>query len=216
MEHQIGIHLNLPEDITQKIFALQKKLKLGYEGQHETIPHITMHLAKFPKKNFKKLLNFLNNLNIKPFEIKIFKVSNEFNKMHKNYFLDLEIVNDKILYNFHKKIVLMVDKMRNKQIRQKDLQRIKNGKFSRQEILMIKKHGYVRVMKYFVPHITLGEINPDSQVKDKINIIKKELAKLKNKTFTVDSFTIGSFVWDNKKNQFIDKLAQYHTIKLKQ
>ncbi len=210
-EYLVGIHLNLPRDIEKKI-SVHKKDRLFYPGNYKTLPHITLYIARFKKQKFGKLYEELSIKNFQSFKIKLGLVKSIYR--HKEFFLYLNIFKTKPIIDFHQKVVMISNKLRGDLIRRKDLLRVKEGLYSDKEVEQIKKYGYLRVLKYFEPHITLGIVGTGIDLEKLKNRLKINYHSIINKSFRVNYFTIGLYLYDYDKEDFDRKYTIEKKIKL--
>jgi len=73
MEYIIGVYINLPKEAAAAVTAAKKILSTKSHGyyKYNQPPHISLHIAKFPKRCFFKLNQALNNVSFKPFTVVI-------------------------------------------------------------------------------------------------------------------------------------------------
>jgi len=198
-----AVSIVLPQWLVDKIQRIKKESGLEYAGNYNFEPHVTLHLVKINKKDFKALVDGLKLLIKHELVIRIGGLQIE--EHNGNLFLSLKILKSVKLMNLHKRIVEQTNKWRGSLIREKDLARIKAGVYNKQETGHIRKYGYLRTMDFFKPHITLGEIANDSAAVDKIGQFKKDLMGLRGKSFKVESLVVGIYDFDIKKNCYINK-----------
>lgn len=176
----------------------------GYLSQYfgskfdHLVPHVTFSLTPLPKKNFvslkKEFEQYLKREIKKPFPVKFSNLKLEANK---NFFY-LPVFGSQIK-KIHRDIVKLFNQYREGCLREKDLERVKNGEYSAKEANHIKKYGYLRTMGHFHPHITIGDVNTEKPNMVKIKReLKKMLAGVVNQTLLVDNIH-AVFYRDAKK-----------------
>jgi len=209
MENIIGIHLNISKDISSIIDYAKKKIHLEYTSNYNYEPHITLYLAKFPKNKFNTLIKTIALIKIEPFVIELGKFKTNHNNKNKQIFFYINLKKSKELYKLHKKILQTANHLRGNALRIKDQERIKLGKYSKLETQYIKKYGYLRVLRFYKPHITLGATPAASK---KIMPIKKYLNKkleiINGKTCNVNVITVGLYTLDTKHGRYLKTISK--------
>ncbi|MGD8744472.1 MAG: 2'-5' RNA ligase family protein [Candidatus Woesebacteria bacterium] len=155
-----------------KEIAKAKKYLKKYDNRYDLPPHLTYAISPFPEKNLKKVEKESDKYfkNLKSFSFKIGKL--EFDE-RKNFFY-LPIKSKKVM-RIHKDMLELLNKYREGYIREKDLERIEKGLLNPEEIKLIKKYGYFRVLDNFIPHLTIGNVEAK---KEEIVNIKNELIEI--------------------------------------
>lgn len=188
----LGVHCLLPKKFSSKISALKKKCDFLAPSPFD--PHITLYLSKFPKNNFEKAVVGVRERNERKFFLRARRIKVENSGIKGFCFLDLR--KSSPLMKIHKEVVFSLNRLRNKQIRSKDVKRIKLGKYSKAEIRNIQKYGYARVLKFFQPHITLGEVSIQN---DKL---EKHFKPLFGQKFEIKQLVVGLYEYDTVKDKY--------------
>ncbi|HLD03965.1 MAG TPA: DUF1045 domain-containing protein [Candidatus Dojkabacteria bacterium] len=183
-------------------------MKDKYGSSYRNIPHISYVFSPIPEFNIpavkKVLIDYFTNIH--KFKLKIGPVL--LNKKKKFFYLK---VNHPQVINVHNELTLLINKYRNNYFREKDLERMKNNYYSAEELKMLKRFGYARVYKTFDPHISLGDLEKNSEnvILDEIlKQLQSKLHPLVNKNYLVETAVVvyyqdsswnseGKFIWKN-------------------
>ena len=202
MEIIVTINIAIPARLSRKILKLIDSAGISYSNYTST-PHITLHLASFPEKNYISLYKDLRSISIAPLTLKLISVGITENKARNNSFISLKTNQTKALYSLHKQIVHIVNKHREGLIRKKDLLRIKKGTYSKKGISYIKRFGYARILDYFQPHISIGECSKDNKNLDEFKgTLNNFCAEIKNTKIPVLYINLSLYEYDNKKDKY--------------
>jgi len=171
----LNIVINPPKDIIK--LAMKTSKKLGGEfvlDCKDYFPHITLYMSEFPEKNLvkigKTLKNSLENC-------KSFKLIDTRKCGGKRGYVYATYMRDKNIASFQKKIVELLNPLRENLIRQKDLDRLQT--YTKAERENVKRYGYRLAGRLYNPHLTLTKF-PE----DKIIDIKK--IRIPDLSFTVN------------------------------
>ena len=115
--------------------------------------HLTVYHAEYPSKNKKALVGLLENFAMKQEPLKL-----TFNKFCEQWaWFGLDFNKTKEIYEAHKKLVNVLNPLREGHIREKYLEEIKNSiKYSKVQKKYISQYGYSQVMSEYHPHLTLN------------------------------------------------------------
>ncbi|MFZ5391144.1 MAG: 2'-5' RNA ligase family protein [Patescibacteria group bacterium] len=194
MENTLGIHINLPSQLVLSIKKAKDRVGLEYWGNYNFDPHITLYLSRFSRKNFSKLVSGLTNLSVRPFKLRISSVM--FAQEEGGVFCYLSVARSVNLLKLHKLVVNSANGLRENLLRQKDVFKIKKGYYNATQEGYIKKYGYLRVLKFFNPHVTLGQVANNEFDKKKFRDL---FIIFRNRIIEVNSLTVGLYSYDNKK-----------------
>jgi len=198
MEYILGVHIPIPPNQAKLIASVKSKNHIEYPGNYKYQPHITIYLCRFTKAKFKKLFKNLKTKNFKSFLLRIGKLEKQTN--NKNSFIYLSLVKNKSLILFHEYILKIANPLRGELIRSKDKIKIESGEYTNIQKRYLLKYGYYRVLKFFIPHITLGELTAND-IK-KLKHFKSDLNKLKGIEFRINYYIIGLYKYDTKKKDY--------------
>ncbi len=165
--------------------------------------HITLQLAKYPKSKhgFDNLVRDLRESHLTAPTVIFSGVKTMPNKIDGNQFFFLGIRKTVGLYNFHKAILKIIKPHQKGLIRKKDMQRLREGRFSKQEIQNLQTYGYSRVLRFFNPHITFGAM-PRTNIREQdkmIAILKKKLGAIAKSRFIPDHLIVGLYEYEPGK-----------------
>lgn len=202
MEKIVGIYIDIPKSVTKKVMAFGKGLGIPYSNYMSEL-HITLHLVRFPAKNFDKLVEHVATLSLKPFTLRMQPATVDYNRHKNNYFIALPVAKTASLYNLHKQIITVTDKYRDSLIRKKDQARIKAGQLSKEKTAYVKKYGYHRILKFYKPHITIGTCDKNLCARKDLQEKVKRLQKpLKGVKFKIDHLKVLLVDYDEKKDLY--------------
>jgi len=152
-ETVLTITLELPKDVCKMVKSLQKEY-VGVRAVDN--PHITLYLSKFPMRSFLKLGESLSEADLgKRFACTISSLSQQ-KKNNTHKFFAWHLKDDRRVKALHKQTLLIANSYRQDLIRNKDLQRIEAGHYTKNQITMLKRYGSTLVSSKFKAHITLG------------------------------------------------------------
>ncbi|MFH1457191.1 MAG: DUF1045 domain-containing protein [Patescibacteria group bacterium] len=216
IENLFGVYFNIPKQISNKIAQAQKDCNIYYSRNYIFTPHVTFYASKFTASAFEEFEQAIKECKLKPFKIKVGKVKSDQSLRKDNAFLYVDILKNRSLMDAHKVILKIANKLRGNLIRAKDTVRIKNNVYTAEETKYIKKYGFMRVLKFFRPHITLGELSTkEAQEKSLKKNLKARFSDLEGKEFEVKSIMISFQLYSNIKKTFLDRGSIIKEIKLK-
>ncbi len=198
-EYQIGIHIDLPEDVSYKVASLLKNIGINHPSG-ELDPHITLYYAKFNPNKFEALLHNLATKKLKSTKIVLGKVVCSNSAMN-NKFYSIKINNPEPLHILHKNVIEIANKLRGGLLREKDVIRRSNGELNSQEIEYLELYGSYRVLDNFHPHVTLGTLCENRKACD--SEVIKTFASLEGEVCVAREIVVGLFVYDNQNKILI-------------
>lgn len=175
-EFVLFIYIPLPVAHQKVIKKLRKELG------HDPIikqAHITLYMCRFERASYKLLIKSLYDTELNKFSVNIDRLTFTPSK-NGGKFCSIKI-KGKSLQKIHEQIVSIANPLRNNLIRSKELQRVKDDVYSKKEIELLYKYGYVEVMENYRPHITIGDnVSVNAQLKkssqSKVNQLDKTIA----------------------------------------
>ncbi len=217
IENLIGVHIPLPKKWVREIQQLSKRLNLPYESYYGLPPHITLHLARIEKNGFPRLVSSIAKLPVKPFTVRLTSLMCDTQSRRVPIFIAKKIYKSRALLHLHERIVLETNAVRGGLIRTKDLKRIQEGLYTKEEIAYIHKYGYLLVMKNYMPHISLGAIHGSvskTQQREIQKTIRQHADVLRGYTFSCEKIIVGLYPFDTKKQDFVKSRKIERTINL--
>lgn len=151
-----------PKDIFQKATSVSRRLKrkggLFVLDAKNYFPHITLYMTEFPLKNVLRIRKLLKQLTseIKPFSIK----SLNYRQIEDGY-IDVNYRRSKNIRELQKKIIALLNPLRERFIRKKDGARMRE--LSKAQQKNIKLYGYRSVGSEFYPHLTFTKLEKFDQ-----------------------------------------------------
>ena len=146
-----------PTEISKKAIGVSKKLKnkkglFVLDGKNY-FPHITLYMTEFPLKNMTKVRKLLKQFaaKTKPFEISSSKY-----RQNIDGYIDVDYKRSKNISELQKKIIKLLNPLREDQMRDKDKARI--SEMTKAEQKNLKLYGYRRVGDKFFPHLTFSKL----------------------------------------------------------
>lgn len=176
-----------PADISRKAINISKKLKKGgglFILDHKNyFPHITLYMAEFPIKNVPKIKKLLNEFTTetKPFQINSLKY-----RQDKDGYIDINYSKSKNIDKLQKKIITILNPLRDGLIRPKDEARM--NEYNKAQQCNIKRYGYRSIGVNFFPHLTLTKL-------EKFN--KSIFTNIDKQNFSFKVDKIGFFYLDD-------------------
>lgn len=205
MEHILGIHINLPKELHSRIVKNKRALGIEYSSNYESTPHVTLYLSRFPKKNFAHLTHALcrTTRSLVPFRMTVKEPAWE-TTSEGNPFVALACARTKPLMMLHRTVLRTANTLRERLIRSKDEERIRNGQLVGEKKRLTLRYGYARVLRQYHPHITYGEILEKTTrlpaLKRRVHTKTKELIGTQWK---VDRFVVGLSLYDVRKQRYV-------------
>lgn len=206
IEYLLGVHILPPKKLVREIQKLSKLLNFPYKSYYGLPPHITLHLARIKENNFERLCESIDRLPKKPFTVQLTSLLCDTKSRRIPIFIVQRIHKTPPLMQLHANIVRATNAVRGGLIRTKDLKRIQEGLYTKEEIAYIRQYGYLLVMKNYMPHISLGKIDQPLNRKAQHEIRKKIQQKssvLGGTTFRCDKMIVGLYPFDTQKGAFI-------------
>jgi 2'-5' RNA ligase len=123
-----------------------------YIDDRKYFAHITVYSPEFSEKNIPKIIEAVKKISerISKFDLPVMGFSAE----DRSVIIDFEKT-DKMV-KIHETILNALNQFRNGKIQEKYFSRIKEGKYSKEQVEMIQKYGYPNVLELYHPHLTLG------------------------------------------------------------
>jgi 2'-5' RNA ligase len=177
----------LPPKNTRKLIAtvtkkIAKKYPLRWRvDDRKLIPHITLFHILMKKSDLPKLYEKLERITRKHKQMNL-----SFTDVRpRSFALGISVKNTPHLYNLHKEVVQNLNQYRTGVTAKKFFFPIKAS--SSLERQYLKKYGKPRVLKLFLPHITLCLLKDQSKNEE----AKKFAERFKLKTFKADTIAIA-------------------------
>ena len=146
-----------PPEISKKAIRISKKLKnkkglFVLDGKNY-FPHITLYMTEFPLRNMTKVRKLLKQFaaKTKPFEINSSKY-----RQNIDGYIDVDYKRSKNINELQKKIVKLLNPLREGQMREKDKARM--SEMTKAEQKNLKLYGYRNVGDKFFPHLTFSKL----------------------------------------------------------
>lgn len=165
-------------DIPQ-INEAKKLLAEKYDSKFNIPSHITVLLMPFTQELFDEAKPEIEEYfqKLKPVNITIGDLICELDRR----FLSLKVNEEEIL-PIHRKLLALAGKYRTNQLREKDIRRLEEGRYSDIEKTNLEKHGFAFSDNLFNSHLTLGNVSTTdvdlSEVKKQLdNLLKPILRK---------------------------------------
>ncbi|MBI4094219.1 MAG: DUF1045 domain-containing protein, partial [Candidatus Liptonbacteria bacterium] len=142
-----------PKEISQKAITVSKELKkkggLFFLDGKNYFPHVTIYMTEFPVKNIPKVKKVLRNFaaKTKPFHATSLKY-----RQSADGYIDVDYRKSKEIKDLQKKVIALLNPLREGLSRPKDEARI--SELSKAQQRNIKRYGYRGVGAEFFPHIT--------------------------------------------------------------
>lgn len=148
------------------------------------VPHISYAICPMPESNLPKLKEELESYvsNVKKFEVTLSEV--KYNAKNKFYYIELS---GDTLRKLHIDLTNLANKYRDNYIRTKDLERLNAGQLNEKEAQYLNTYGYMRVLEYFNPHITIGNIGIEEYNESELlTELKSRLVSVENSKVVID------------------------------
>ena len=136
----------------------------------DEIPHLTLYMAKYPKKNIAKVLNKLNKIlsSIKCFEL-IF--NSKSCQSSGTVFIEAVVTNE--LYKLHEDLVNILNPLREGLYNEDELKL--SGLTKKKKISLIN-YGMRAVKGDYVPHVSIARINPEQYSQSVLKILPHKIS----------------------------------------
>lgn len=181
---EMFIRLNtvlVPEDKVQNSLvelakrAGKNKACLFHTDNRKNFPHITLYAPEYPKNNFTKVINKLEDISKKTKEVVL-----EFDNFVAKYgYLIISFKESKAINNLHKLVLQKLNHLREGRIREKYEKEIKNGKYTKDEVNNIQNYSYHHVLETYNPHLTLARFENNELAQKAASKLEKELISCK-------------------------------------
>ncbi len=148
-------------------------------GPKRNVPHITIYMIDFPIKNIPTVKKRLKKLSG---QIKHLKLTALRYRQNADGFIDVSYRKSQGVQDLQKKVVKILNPLREGLIRKKDRQRM-NG-FDARLQTNIRRYGYRSIGKDYFPHLTLTRLQSTK---------KKVISTIPKKDFSFNAVTIGLF-----------------------
>lgn len=181
--------LSAGTDIENEIILKAKRfLAINYQNQYDLPPHLTYMLCPFPEYNLEKIKpeieQYLKNKKTMKFTLGDLELE------PKKRFFSIPVRGEEIKL-IHKELLILFNKYRDNRVREKDITRINSGERSEEEIELIKKYGYFRVLDKFSAHITIGNVEAsDDQIPLITQNLNRMLAEVINKRLEINKIKV--------------------------
>ena len=146
-----------PAGVSKRAILTSKKLKnknslFVLDGKNY-FPHITLYMTEFPLKNIAKVRKLLKQFaaKTKPFEISSSKY-----RQNKDGYIDVDYRKSKNINELQKKIIKLLNPLREGLMRDKDKARI--SEMTKVEQKNLKLYGYRSVGGNYFPHLTFSKL----------------------------------------------------------
>ena len=211
MEYILTIRIPLPLKVKKVISREKKRLVTKYGSGYESEPHITLYLGRYSKSGFSRLVEYIETVSIKSFNISLLNPGVTMSKNRSTKFFFLDVSSKKQIHDLHTRVLKAVALYRGSLLRRKDQNRVRQGLFSKKEVSNLNKYGYARVLKLFSPHITLGEVGTD-RAGPKLSDLRKNLASIKGVNFAVDRIVL--MLYEKESEKIKARLLEKSVLKL--
>lgn len=123
--------------------------------------HITVYSPEFPEKNTPQIIKAIEEISegISKFDLLVVGLNAE------DGFVIINFEKTDRVVKIHEAVVNALNQFRNGKIREKYLNEIKEGKYSKEQVEMIQKYGSPNVLKLYRPHLTLGKLTSQEVAK---------------------------------------------------
>ncbi|OGF26938.1 hypothetical protein A2242_02890 [Candidatus Falkowbacteria bacterium RIFOXYA2_FULL_47_9] len=146
-----------PAEISKRAITVSKKLRnrnalFVLDGKNY-FPHITLYMTEFPLKNVAKIRKLLKQFAVKT---KPFEISSSKYRQNTDGYIDVDYKKSKNINELQKKIIKLLNPLREGQMREKDKARI--SAMTKTEQKNLKLYGYRGVGAKFFPHLTFTKL----------------------------------------------------------
>ena len=172
-----------PKNISKKAINVSKTLKkkgglFVLDGKNY-FPHITIYMTEFPVKHISKIRKTLRELAAKT---KPFRATSLKYRQSEDGYIDIDYRKSREMKELQKKIVFLLNPLREGLLRPKDKARM--SELSKVQQRNIMRYGYRSVGKEFFPHLTFTKLE---------KFDKLALSKIEKSNFSFDIDKIGLF-----------------------
>ena len=172
-----------PADISKKAAEVSKKLKrkggLFVLDGKSYFPHITIYMTEFPVKNVPRIRKILREFAAKT---KSFHATSLKYRQSKDGYIDVDYRKSKEVKGLQKKILSLLNPLREELLRPKDKARM--SELSKAQQRNIMRYGYRSVGAEFFPHLTFTKLE---------KFDKSALSKIEKPNFSFEVGKIGLF-----------------------
>jgi len=188
-----------PAEISKRVIAISKKLKnknglFVLDGKNY-FPHITLYMTEFPLKNMVKIKKLLKQFAVKT---KPFEISSSKYRQNTDGYIDIDYKKSKNINEFQKKIIKLLNPLREGQIREKDKARI--SEMTKAEQKNLKLYGYRSVGDKFFPHLTFSKLEKF----DKSALLNIDKSNFSFKVNKIGFFYLGDYGTCHKLIEIFD------------
>ena len=146
-----------PKEVSEQAISFSKRLKkkgslLVLDGKNH-FPHVTLYMTEFPLKSVAKVIKLLKQVaaETKPFQLGHLKY-----RQNKDGYVDVGYRRSKNVNKFQRKIIGLLNPLRDGLVRDKDRMRI--NQMSATEQKNIRRYGYRSVGARYFPHMTFTKL----------------------------------------------------------
>ena len=188
-----------PAEISKRVIAISKKLKnknglFVLDGKNY-FPHITLYMTEFPLKNMVKIKKLLKQFAVKT---KPFEISSSKYRQNTDGYIDVDYKKSKNINEFQKKIIKLLNPLREGQMREKDKARI--SEMTKAEQKNLKLYGYRSVGDKFFPHLTFSKLEKF----DKSALLNIDKSNFSFKVNKIGFFYLGDYGTCHKLIEIFD------------
>lgn len=184
----VGVDLKLP-----KLNKIKEYLHKNYNNKYNFPAHIGITLIPINNKCASDAILHCKNYftNHKPIKVKLSKIIYEPNSLNPDETMITIKVISKELKQIHKDLLISLNKnYRDRRIRQKDYQRIKQGILTGGKLQNVINYGFAYVLKLYNPHLTIGSIPTKFVTKELKQKISNQLKGIENSTIYLKNIHI--------------------------
>jgi 2'-5' RNA ligase len=172
-----------PTDIAAKAIKISKTFKkkgssFVLDGKNY-FPHITIYMTEFPLKNIPVIKKLLKEFVL---GLKSFQITASGYRQNKDGYIDVSYKKTKSIKELQKKLITLLNPLREGRLRSKDKEKMKEYRRSHQK--KIKLYGYRSVGAEFYPHLTFTKLEQFNE---------SALPKIKEGSFSFKVNKIGLF-----------------------
>lgn len=199
--------IDIPELTKAKLFMNE-----NYGNQYSHVPpHLAYTIMPFPEVNFesgrRELLEYIKTQ--RSYTVHISDLI--YDEKGKFYYVALE---GDIIKKLHEDITLLLNRYRDNCVREKDLERLKNGDFDERSKQYLNDYGYTKVFDNFRTHITVGNYTIESvDVEDLTKKLRDMLKPILDKDWVIDNIH-AIFHTDSAVNQSEMKVMWEEVLKI--
>jgi len=177
-----------------KIMEAKTYLKKEFNNKYDIDPHFNFLIMAMPDYRVKDMEMLFDKYFKSKLPLKIKLGNLQYEVKHK--FFSIPMLGSEVM-DFHKELISILNPIRDDYIREKDLQRINENRTDEEETQNILNYGYLRVLHKFIPHITIGNIqnNSDIDIQPVKNTLDNILGNLYQSDITISKIYV-SFIED--------------------